>query len=1027
MRPLWFSTQKKPAVKNWERFTINCLHWPNARCWGIAALLALILIGAGAARAQNGVAAAELQVIQNDTNNTTASVTVSAALSINDFRVRGGSNRGDYFVQVGADYADDVASGVMISSVAENGRDNGETLYPGTNYCTSAVDYSRTGGDAGGYYVSTFQAPTGAEYNLNVAAAYFPYTNWIGGLARNSGATNGGANDLFTGSPGLALGANFVDYGGGYFSVNLTNLGIDSRTDGVLLVCGGANEPDYALSQANSANGTWNVYLKNNGTGTGSYVEGPVAFVFVPRTNTAVVSGKFRGKGAPLMYNGASPMFSITNTATGTWRLTIPGQSPASGVLLVSAEGGIGQNGDNIVSYQPDGDGWIIQSRDLPSDPPVLETPSGGLDPVASFVFIPSLAPTLVGPTNATGLGASPTLRVAVPNALSGNLTATFYGRPAGLLNTNRDFTIVALPDSQYYSATMNGGEPAMFEAQTDWAVAQRTNLNVAFVTHLGDITDHGQDSGKNVEWLAATNAMYRLENPNTTHLAGGIPYGMCVGNHDQTPNGAGPAGDTTFFNQYFGANHFAGRGYYGGHYGTNNNNSYQLFSAGGMDFIFIHMEYDTNATTPASPVMVWANNLLRTYPERRAIVTSHWIVNTGSNATFSAQGGAIHEALRTNANFFLMLCGHISGEGQRADVFNGHTVYSILTDYQSLTNGGDGWLRYYTFSPSNDCIRAYTYSPWLNQYQTDADSRFNLAYPMEFNTGTNIGTNAGYRALATNTLAVSNNLASFVWRGLASDQTYQWYVVVSDADGNTATSPVWSFQTQNVAPTAATQSVSVPGDAATALNLQAADANGDALIFQTNSFPTHGLLQHFDSLAGTVTYVPAHGFSGADQFTFSVNDGLATSPVATMNLTIMAPADTNADGLPDAWKAMYGISDPSGDADGDGASNLSEYLAGTNPTNASSVLRITSQTADAQGRVVIVWQSVGGTRYRVQYCDGTNGLNGTFLDVVRPVASEMDPAAVGAASMQSFTDDGSLTGGISKYGRRFYRIKVVQ
>src|SRR5205823_1063470 len=139
------------------------------------------------------------------------------------------------------------------------------------NYCTCAIDYTRTGGSAGGYFISTFNAPAGAEYNVNVSAAFFPYSKWIGGLARNSGTTNGGANDLFTGSPGLVLGTHFVDNGAGTSAINLTSLGIDSRTNGVLLVSGGKNEDNYALSQVNSNNGTWTVYIKDNGTDGGSY------------------------------------------------------------------------------------------------------------------------------------------------------------------------------------------------------------------------------------------------------------------------------------------------------------------------------------------------------------------------------------------------------------------------------------------------------------------------------------------------------------------------------------------------------------------------------------------------------------------------------------------------------------------------------------------------------------------------------------------------------------------------------------
>src|SRR5205085_6450845 len=120
--------------------------------------------------------------------------------------------------------------------------------------------------------------------------------------------------------------------------------------------------------------------------------------------------------------------------------------------------------------------------------------------------------------------------------------------------------------------------------------------------------------------------------------------------NHDQSPNGDA-AGTTTFFNQYFGSARFTGRNYYGGHYGTNNDNHYHLFSASGMDFIVISLEYDT---APDAAVLTWADNLLTTYSNRRAIVASHYILNAGNPATFGAQGQAIYNALRGHTNLFL-------------------------------------------------------------------------------------------------------------------------------------------------------------------------------------------------------------------------------------------------------------------------------------------------------------------------------------------------------------------------------------
>ena len=141
--------------------------------------------------------------------------------------------------------------------------------------------------------------------------------------------------------------------------------------------------------------------------------------------------------------------------------------------------------------------------------------------------------------------------------------------------------------------------------------------------------------------------------------------------------------------------------------------------------------------------------------------------------------------------------------------------------------------------------------------------------------------------------------------------------------------------------------------------------------------------------------------------------------------MTVVFFPDNNGNGIPDIWESQYGITNPNGDNDADGLPNKSEYIANTNPTNAASRLILISATLDASEHTTISWQSIGGTRYRVSYSDGIpNGLPSTpFVDIVRPVADEMDSAPVGTASTQTYTDNLPPTPNISRY----FRIKVVQ
>jgi hypothetical protein len=129
------------------------------------------------------------------------------------------------------------------------------------------------------------------------------------------------------------------------------------------------------------------------------------------------------------------------------------------------------------------------------------------------------------------------------------------------------------------------------------------------------------------------------------------------------------------------------------------------------------------------SDVLGWADTILEKYKERRAIVVGHTLLKR--DGTFTNQGRTVYKTLRDNSNLFLILCGHYSGEIYRTDTFAGNTVYTVLVDYQNRENGGNGWLRIMRFSPAENRIFLTTYSPTLDSFETDANSKFVLDYNM--------------------------------------------------------------------------------------------------------------------------------------------------------------------------------------------------------------------------------------------------------------------------------------------------------
>lgn len=80
---------------------------------------------------------------------------------------------------------------------------------------------------------------------------------------------------------------------------------------------------------------------------------------------------------------------------------------------------------------------------------------------------------------------------------------------------------------------------------------------------------------------------------------------------------------------------------------------------------------------------------------------------------------------------------------------------------------------------------------------------------------------------------------------------------------------------------------------------------------------------------------VEAYAFAGnlksptrSASYTFSSAPVLGSAPVT----------DANSNGMGDAWEKSFNLTNPSADADGDGSSNLAEYLAGTDPRNAADM-----------------------------------------------------------------------------------------
>lgn len=117
---------------------------------------------------------------------------------------------------------------------------------------------------------------------------------------------------------------------------------------------------------------------------------------------------------------------------------------------------------------------------------------------------------------------------------------------------------------------------------------------------------------------------------------------------------------------------------------------------------------------------------------------------------------------------------------------------------------------------------------------------------------------------------------------------------------------------------------------------------------------------------------------------------------------------DTDNDGLTDDWELRHfgstATTDGHADTDADGHTDLQEFRAGTDPTNALSQLRIRALTLDGTN-VLISWQTAGGRTNVVQTAPS---LSDAFTDASPPLvipgsgdtlANHFDPAGANASA----------------------------
>ncbi|WP_166846261.1 metallophosphoesterase [Isoptericola sp. BMS4] len=404
------------------------------------------------------------------------------------------------------------------------------------------------------------------------------------------------------------------------------------------------------------------------------------------------------------------------------------------------------------------------------------------------------------------------------------------------------DFSMVHYTDTQYLSEGAVEGATekerrtwaGAYTGVMDWIVDNAEERKIAYVAHTGDIIENNiraippeledQVAGE-LEFASA--AQGRID-------AAGIPNGVVAGNHD---NRSGQ--DPTLYDEHFGPDRYEAlsssweNATYGGTMTPGSNeNHYDLFTAGGLDFVVVGLSYGVTRDEAE-----WAASIFQRYGDRNGILLTHDYLEPstspdGRGANLGGSDGPLLYDLlvRDNDNVFLVLAGHRHGVGTNVrppavgDI--GHGVVELLADYQFYTVRADrlglgsvgydpatrlrfgaSFFRMLQFDVDAGEMHVDTYSPLLDEFgatEYDEDGRFDgreddMVLPVDLTSRTtSVETGAvvlydPVEEIGRDTVA-SGGTARVEWAGrLRPGRTYAWFATAETAGGGRATaSPSW-------------------------------------------------------------------------------------------------------------------------------------------------------------------------------------------------------------------------------------------
>jgi hypothetical protein len=285
-------------------------------------------------------------------------------------------NRGDFQPTIGGSTVT-YQEGIMLASISEHSRAD-FTYSPGV-FRRATVEAGRNPYGDGNLSLSIMEGgntPVAAqnEVNFNTSVAWFPFNTGFRGAHVNGGTgvlSAGGFNGV---SQSMVTKTNIGRY--------TVNLGVNSQADGMLFTTGNANS-NLIVQTGPAANGVnWDVRVQANSanfaaTGLDVVPNGPAdwSFLYLSYQTPDLIGGYYNG--ATNSHIQSKGSFSMSRTSAGQYQLTIPGESPQTGMLILSVANEITLSAvtapdDNFLTYAPGaGSSFSINSYDIVTGLPV--------------------------------------------------------------------------------------------------------------------------------------------------------------------------------------------------------------------------------------------------------------------------------------------------------------------------------------------------------------------------------------------------------------------------------------------------------------------------------------------------------------------------------------------------------------------------------------------------------------------------------------------------------------------------------